>query len=65
MPAVFTWTRVAGGGSINVPSSWTYNLDTLSTSGGNAADLWWHVISNNVKFLDRYMSCRMRLLWTI
>lgn len=46
-----------------VPSSWTYNLDTLRTGGGQYADIWNHVISDNVGFLERYSSARMRLLW--
>jgi hypothetical protein len=50
---------------ISVPSSWTYNLDTLQLSGGHDADIWWHVISNNVGFLERYSSARMRLLWSL
>jgi C1A family cysteine protease len=51
--------------TVNVPSSWTYDLDSLSLSGGNAADLWWHVISNNVGFLERYSTAKMRLIWTL
>ncbi len=51
--------------NIQVPSSWTYNLDTLSLSGGTAADIWWHVISNNVAFLERYSTARMRLTWSL
>jgi C1A family cysteine protease len=51
--------------SIEIPSSWTYNLDDLALSGGNAADLWWHVISNNVGFLERYSTARLRLDWTL
>jgi len=50
---------------INVPSSWTYDLDNLSLSGGAAADIWWHVISNNVGFLERYSTARMRLVWSL
>lgn len=58
-------TRYKYGQSINVPSSWTYNLDNLSLSGGNAADIWWHVISNNVGFLERYSTAKMRLVWSL
>ncbi|HEX7445403.1 MAG TPA: hypothetical protein VF300_03350, partial [Methanothrix sp.] len=50
---------------INVPSSWTYNLDNLTLSGGNEADIWWHVISNNVGFLERYSTAKMRLQWSL
>lgn len=58
-------SRYKYGQTISVPSSWTYNLDELALSGGNAADLWWHVISNNVGFLERYSTARMRLEWTL
>ena len=58
-------TRYNYGQSINVPSSWTYNLDNLTLSGGNAADIWWHVISNNVGFLERYSTSLMRLVWSL
>lgn len=51
--------------SINVPSSWTYDLDNLTLSGGTAADIWWHVISNNVGFLERYSTAQMRLVWSL
>ncbi len=58
-------SRYQYGQSINVPSSWTYDLDTLSLSGGAAADVWWHVISNNVGFLEPNGSARTRLLWSL
>lgn len=58
-------SRYKHGQSINVPSSWTYDLDNLSLAGGNAADIWWHVISNNVGFLERYSTAKMRLEWTL
>ncbi|GAB2500787.1 C1 family peptidase [Algoriphagus taiwanensis] len=51
--------------SIDVPSSWTYNLDSLSLSGGNQADIWWNVISDNVAFLRRYSTAKLRLVWTL
>jgi len=50
---------------INVPSSWTYDLDNLTLSGGAAADIWWHVISNNVGYLERYSTAKMRLVWSL
>ena len=50
---------------IVVPSSWTYNLDTLKTGGGSYADIWWHVISDNVGFLERYGSAKMQLIWSL
>jgi Papain family cysteine protease len=53
------------GQSVNVPSSWTYDLDSLALANGNAADIWWHVISNNVGYLERYSTARMRLLWSL
>lgn len=58
-------SRYKHGESITVPSSWTYNLDTLTTSGGNQADIWWHVLSNNVGFLEKYSTAKMRLIWTL
>ena len=58
-------SRYRFGQTINVPSSWTYDLDTLSLSGGTAADLWWHVISSNVGFLEPNGTARMRLVWTL
>ncbi|MBL8153591.1 MAG: C1 family peptidase [Anaerolineae bacterium] len=57
--------RYKYGQGIMVPSSWTYNLDSLTLSGGSNADIWWHVISNNVGFLERYSTATMRLLWTL
>jgi C1A family cysteine protease len=58
-------TRFKYAQGINVASSWTYNLDNLALSGGADADIWWHVISNNVGFLERYSNARMRLLWSL
>jgi hypothetical protein len=58
-------SRYKYGQSINVPSSWTYDLDNLSLSGGASADIWWHVISNNVGFLERYSIAKLRLVWTL
>jgi C1A family cysteine protease len=47
---------------IVIPSSWTYNLDTLRL-GGSYADIWNHVISDGVSFLETRRNVRMRLLW--
>jgi C1A family cysteine protease len=47
---------------IVIPSSWTYNLDTLR-KGGTYADIWNHVISDGVSFLEVRRNVRMRLLW--
>jgi hypothetical protein len=58
-------SRFRYGQNISVPSSWTYDLDALAQSNGNAADLWWHVVSNNVGFLERYSTARMRLVWSL
>lgn len=58
-------SRYRYGQSIAVPSSWTYDLDSLSLSGGASADIWWHVISNNVGFLERNGRATMRLLWSL
>lgn len=58
-------SRYRYGQAINVPSSWTYNLDTSSVGGGAAADIWWQVISNNVGFLNRYSTAKMRLHWCL
>ncbi len=49
--------------NLYVPSSWTYNLDTLRTGGGQYADVWWHVISDDVGFLERYSTARTQLVW--
>jgi C1A family cysteine protease len=51
--------------NVTVPSSWTYNLDTLKMGGGKYADIWWHVISDNVGFLEHYSNARMELLWSL
>jgi C1A family cysteine protease len=58
-------SRYKYGQSIQVPSSWTYNLDDLTLAGGSAADVWWHVISNNVGFLEKYSTAKMRLVWSL
>lgn len=47
---------------IVLPSSWTYNLDTLRL-GGSFADIWNHVISDGVSFLEVRRNVKMRLLW--
>lgn len=47
---------------IVVASSWTYNLDTLR-QGGSYADIWNHVISDGVSFLEVQRNVKMRLLW--
>ena len=46
-----------------VLSSWTYNLDTLQKGGGRYADIWWHVISDGVGYLEKYSWARTQLLW--
>lgn len=48
--------------NINVPSSWTYNLDTLRL-GGSYTDIWNHVISDDISFLEVLNNSKMRLLW--
>lgn len=58
-------SRFKYGQTISVPSSWTYDMDTLSLSGGAAADLWWHVISNNVGFLEPNATAKIRLTWSL
>jgi len=58
-------SRFRYGQNISVPSSWTYDLDALAQSNGNAADLWWHVISSNVGSLERYSTARMKLVWSL
>jgi hypothetical protein len=50
---------------LHIPSSWTYNLDTLRTGGGRYADIWWHVISDDVGFLERYSTARTQLVWSL
>ena len=51
--------------NIYVPSSWTYNLDTLKTGGGRYADIWWHVISSGVGFLENYSTATSRMVWNL
>ncbi len=48
--------------NLKVPSSWTYNLDTLRLSG-SYADIWNHVISDGVSFLEVLRNSKMRILW--
>jgi C1A family cysteine protease len=50
--------------NIVLPSSWTYNLDTLRL-GGSYADIWNHVISDGVSFLEVRRNVKMRLLWCL
>jgi hypothetical protein len=49
--------------NISVPSSWTYNLDTLRQGGGRYADIWWHVISDGVGYLEKYSHAKTQLIW--
>lgn len=49
--------------NISVPSSWTYNLDTLRPGGGRYADIWWHVISDGVGYLEKYSYAKTQLIW--
>ena len=49
---------------IVIPSSWTYNLDTLRL-GGSYADIWNHVISDGVSFLEVRRNVVMRLRWCL
>ena len=58
-------SRFKYGQSINVPSSWTFNLDTLSQGGGSSADIWWNVVSDNVGFLKPNGTGRIRYLWSL
>ncbi|SFR36379.1 Cysteine protease, C1A family [Halogeometricum limi] len=51
--------------NVSIPSSWTYNLDTGSQGGGRYADLWWHVVSQGVGFLERYSTARTQLVWCL
>lgn len=51
--------------NIDVPSSWTYNLDTLRQGGGRWADIWWHVVSDGVGFLERSSSARTARVWNL
>lgn len=58
-------TRYRYGQSISVPSSWPFDVDNLQTSNGSAADLWWHVISSHVGYLEKYSTAKMRLVWNL
>jgi len=44
---------------------WTYNLDTLQMTVGQAADIWWHVTSDSTGFLEAYSTARIQLLWSL
>jgi len=57
-------TRYRYATNITIPSSWTYNLDTLRL-GGTYADIWNHVMSDGVSFLEVRRNVRMRLLWCL
>jgi C1A family cysteine protease len=57
-------TRYKYATNIKIPSSWTYNLDTLRL-GGTYADIWNHVISDGVSFLEVKRNAKMRLLWCL
>lgn len=57
--------RYRYGTRLYIPSSWTYNLDTLKTGGGRYADIWWHVISDGVGFLERYSTARTQPVWRL
>lgn len=48
-----------------VPSSWTYNLDTLQQGGGQWADIWWHVVSDGVGFLEKRSSASTGYVWSL
>ncbi|MGH1491046.1 MAG: C1 family peptidase [Acidimicrobiales bacterium] len=48
-----------------VPSSWTYNLDTLQLGGGQYADIWWHVVSDGVGFLEKSSYARTGYVWSL
>jgi C1A family cysteine protease len=58
-------SRFRYGQGIGVPSSWTFDLDVLTVTNGAQADLWWHVVSSNIGYLERYSSASMRLVWTL
>lgn len=51
--------------NLYIPSSWTYNLDTQRTGGARYADIWWHVISDGVGFMERYSTARIQLVWNL
>ncbi len=58
-------SRCNYGRELKVRSSWTYNLDQLQQGGGSQADIWWHVISDNVGFLEKYSTAATRLIWRL
>lgn len=51
--------------NIVVPSSWTYNLDTLRQGGGRWADIWWHVVSDEVGFLESRSTADTGYVWSL
>ena len=51
--------------NIDVPSSWTYNIDTLRQGGGQYADIWWHVVSDDVGFLEKRSWAETAHVWNL
>lgn len=51
--------------NIVVPSSWTYNLDTLRQGGGQWADIWWHVVSDGVGMLEAKSTASTGFVWSL
>lgn len=51
--------------NLSVPSSWTYNLDTMRIGGGRYADIWWNMVSPGVGFLKRYSYAKTQLVWNL
>lgn len=49
---------------LDIPMAWTYNLDTLRV-GGQYADIWWHVVSDDAGLLEKYSRAEIQLLWNL
>jgi hypothetical protein len=49
--------------NLRIPSSWTFNVDLCQVGGGTSADLWWHVISSGIAFLEPYSTAKIKLWW--
>jgi C1A family cysteine protease len=48
-----------------MPSSCTYNLDNLTLNGGEYADIWWHVVSEDIASFESYSTARHRIVWNL
>ena len=50
---------------LSVPSSLTYNLDTLRVGGGQYDDIWWNVMPDGAGILESHSRAKIQLLWRL